>query len=60
MHCPSAGAGSPEAEFHIPHRGYQLIQTIIRNDKIDRVAIDRNLTKNDNFGGSVLWLSTSG
>jgi hypothetical protein len=33
----------------IPHRGYQLIQTIIRNDKIDGVAIDRNLTKNDNF-----------
>jgi hypothetical protein len=43
----------------IPHRGYQLIQTIIRNDKIDGVAIDRNLTKNDNFGGSVLWLSES-
>ena len=43
----------------IPHRGYQLIQTIIRNDKIDGVAIDRNLTKNDNFGGSVLWLSAS-
>jgi Domain of unknown function (DUF1906) len=44
----------------IPHRGYQLIQTIIRNDKIDGVSIDRNLTKNDSFGGSVLWLSTSG
>ena len=43
----------------IPHRGYQLIQTIIRNDKIDGVAIDRNLTKSDNFGGSVLWLSAS-
>ena len=43
----------------IPHRGYQLIQTIIRNDKIDGVAIDRNLTKNDNFGDSVLWLSAS-
>jgi hypothetical protein len=43
----------------IPHRGYQLIQTIIRNDKIDGVAIDRNLTKNDDFGGSVLWLSGS-
>jgi hypothetical protein len=24
------------------------------------VAIDRNLTKNDNFGSSALWLSTSG
>jgi hypothetical protein len=44
----------------IPHRGYQLIQTIIRNDKIEGVAIDRNLTKTDNFGGSVLLLSTSG
>jgi len=44
----------------IPHRGYQLIQTIIRNDKIDGVAIDRNLTKNDSFGSAVLWLSTSG
>ena len=43
----------------IPHRGYQLVQSIIRNDKIDGVAIDRNLTKSDNFGGSVLWLSTS-
>ena len=43
----------------IPHRGYQLVQSIIRNDKIDGVAIDRNLTKNDNFGVSVLWLSTS-
>jgi hypothetical protein len=35
-------------------------QTIIRNDKIDTVAIDRNLTKNDSFGSSALWLSTSG
>jgi hypothetical protein len=25
-----------------------------------RVAIDRNLTKNDSFGSSVLCLSTSG
>ena len=43
----------------IPHRGYQLIQTIIRSDKIDGVAIDRNLTKNDDFGGTALWLSAS-
>jgi len=43
----------------IPQRGYQLVQSIIRNDKIDGVAIDRNLTKSDNFGGSALWLSTS-
>ena len=44
----------------IPHRGYQLIQAIIRNDKIEGLAIDRNLTKTDSFGGSVLLLSTSG
>jgi hypothetical protein len=41
----------------IPHRGYQLIQKIIRNDQIDGVEIDRNLTLNDNFGQSVLWLA---
>jgi hypothetical protein len=27
---------------------------IIRHDKIDGVAVDRNLTKSDNFGGPVL------
>jgi hypothetical protein len=42
----------------IPHRGYQLIQKIIRHDKIDGVEIDRNLTVNDNFGQSVLWLAS--
>jgi hypothetical protein len=42
----------------IPHRGYQLIQKIIRNDKIDGVEIDRNLTVNDNFEQSVLWLAS--
>jgi hypothetical protein len=42
----------------IPHRGYQLIQKIIRQDKIDGVDIDRNLTVNDNFGQSVLWLAS--
>ena len=41
----------------IPHRGYQVIQKIIRHDKIDGVEIDRNLTVNDNFGQSVLWLT---
>jgi Domain of unknown function (DUF1906) len=40
----------------VPHRGYQLIQKIMRNDQIDGVEIDRNLTVNDNFGQSVLWL----
>ena len=42
----------------IPHRGYQLIQKIIRHDKVDGVEIDRNLTVNDNFGQSVLWLAS--
>jgi hypothetical protein len=41
----------------VPHRSYQLIQKIIRNDNIDGVDIDRNLTVNDNFGQSVLWLA---
>ena len=43
----------------IPQSGYQLIQTIIPNHNIDGVAIDRNLTKTDNLGGTVLWLSQS-
>jgi hypothetical protein len=42
----------------IPHRGYQLIQKIIRNDKIDGIEIDRDLRVNDNFGQSVLWLAS--
>jgi hypothetical protein len=42
----------------IPHRGYQLIQKIIRNDKINGTDIDRNLTVNDNFGQSVLWFAS--
>jgi hypothetical protein len=41
----------------IPHRGYQLIQKIIRGDNVSGIEIDRNLTVNDNFGQSVLWLS---
>src|SRR6516165_2012241 len=40
------------------HRGYQMIQKIIRNDKIDGVEIDRNLTVNDSFGQSVIWLTS--
>ena len=40
----------------IPHRGYQLIQKIIRGDNVGGIEIDRNLTVNDNFGQSVLWL----
>jgi len=41
----------------IPHRGYQLIQKIIRGDNVGGIEIDRNLTVNDNFDQSVLWLS---
>ena len=41
----------------IPHRGYQMIQKIIKGDKIGSIEIDRNLTVTDNFGQSVLWLS---
>ena len=41
----------------IPHRGYQLIQKIIRHDTVGGVEIDRDLTQNDNFGQAVLWLS---
>jgi len=41
----------------IPHRSYQLIQKIIRGDNVGGIDIDRNLTVNDNFGQSVLWLS---
>ena len=43
----------------IPHRGYQMIQKIIKGDKIGSIEIDRNLTVTDNFGQSVLWLSPS-
>jgi len=53
-HFWKSGSRVPE----VPHRGYQLIQKIIRNDKIDGVEIDRNLTVNDNFGQSVLWLAS--
>jgi hypothetical protein len=53
-HFWKSGSRVPE----IPHRGYQLIQKIIRHDKIDGVEIDRNLTVNDNFGQSVLWLAS--
>jgi len=53
-HFWKSGSRVPE----VPHRGYQLIQKIIRNDKIDGVEIDRNLTVNDNFGQSALWLAS--
>ena len=43
----------------IPHRGYQMIQKIIPNDKVDGVEIDRNVTQNDRFGDAVQWLTRS-
>jgi Rv2525c-like, glycoside hydrolase-like domain len=44
------GAGCPAS-------GLPAHPKIIKNDKIDGVEIDRNLTVNDNFGQSVLWLA---
>jgi hypothetical protein len=41
----------------IPQRDYQMIQKIIKNDKMDGVSIDRDLTGTDNFGGAVQWLA---
>jgi glycoside hydrolase-like protein len=41
----------------IPQRGYQMIQKIIRNDKVGGVEIDRDLTQNDAFGDAVQWLA---
>lgn len=35
----------------IPHRGYQMVQTIKAGQ------IDRNVTKDDSFGNAVLWLT---
>jgi Domain of unknown function (DUF1906) len=42
----------------VPDILHQMIQKIIRNDRIDGVEIDRNLTVNDSFGQSVLWLTS--
>jgi hypothetical protein len=42
----------------IPQRGYQLIQKIIKGDKLgDDVDIDRDFTVNDNLGQTVVWLA---
>jgi len=35
----------------IPHRGYQMIQTIKAGQ------VDRNVVKDDDFGNAVLWLT---
>lgn len=40
----------------IPQRGYQMIQKIIANDKINGIPIDRNVTQNDALGDAVQWL----
>jgi hypothetical protein len=49
-----------EGPFPIYRASLTLDAVVIRNDKVDGVAMDRNLTQNDSFGSSVLWLSTSG
>lgn len=43
----------------IPHRGYQMIQRIIKKDVVAGVAIDRNVTQTDAFGDAVQWLMRS-
>jgi hypothetical protein len=40
----------------IPERGYCMVQRIVPGDRVAGVAIDRNVTKIDNFGNSPLWL----
>src|SRR5215212_7819026 len=51
-HYWRSGSAVPD----IPHRGYQLIQRIVRGDTPFGVEIDRNVTKNDAFGGAAVWL----
>jgi hypothetical protein len=41
----------------IPHRGYQMFQSAVRHP-LAGVDIDRNVTMNDAFGDSVLWLAS--
>jgi hypothetical protein len=41
----------------IPQRGYQMVQHIAVGDTVAGVAIDRNVTMTDAFGGTVLWLA---
>jgi len=40
----------------IPHRGYQMFQSAVRHP-LAGVDMDRNVTLNDAFGDSVLWLA---
>jgi hypothetical protein len=51
-HYWRSGSAVPD----IPHRGYQLVQRIVRGDAPFGVEIDRNVTKNDAFGSAVVWL----
>ena len=44
----------------IPERGYQLVQRIVPGDVVAGIAIDRNVTKTDSFGGTVRWLTRAG
>lgn len=39
----------------IPHRGYSMVQTIIANDIVAGIAIDRNLITPDAFGMTPPW-----
>jgi Domain of unknown function (DUF1906) len=40
----------------IPHRGYQMFQALAPSP-IAGIAIDRNVSKDDNFGDAALWLA---
>jgi hypothetical protein len=40
----------------IPHRGYQMVQTIAPGDTVAGIEIDRNVTKTDAFGDAVQWM----
>ncbi len=54
QHYWRSGSTTPD----IPQRGYQLVQRITSApDVVNGIAIDRNITMNDEFGDSVLWLS---
>ncbi len=41
----------------IPERGYQMVQRIVQGDRVGGVENDRNVTKTDAFGGTVMWLT---
>jgi hypothetical protein len=43
----------------IPHRGYQMFQSPVTSP-VAGVGIDRDVTKNDQFGDAILWLAPAG